>query len=65
MELAFLGGVAVLALVGPAILVACGAIGDDGDPSHVGGALGLAGVGLAGDAAGEDSRAMKRSTELA
>jgi len=53
-ELAFLGGVAVLVLVGLAVLVACGAIGDDGDPGNVGAALGLAGVGIAGDAAGED-----------
>ena len=34
-----------------AVLVAGGAIGDDGD---TGAALGLAGVGIAGDAAGED-----------
>ena len=31
MELAFLGGVAVLVLVGLAVLVSCGAIGDDRD----------------------------------
>jgi len=50
-EFAVLGGVAVLVLVGLAVLVACGAIGDDGDPGDVGSALGLADVGIAGDAA--------------
>src|SRR5690606_11464880 len=52
-ELAFLGRVAVLVLVGLAILVACGAIGHDGDPGDIGAALGLAGVGIACDTAGE------------
>ena len=54
MELAFLDSIAVLAPVSLAVLVACGAIGDDGDPGDIGAALGLAGFRITGDASGED-----------
>ena len=43
-EFAVLGGVAVLVLVGLAVLVACRTIGDDSDPGNAGSALGFAGV---------------------
>src|SRR5690606_29397157 len=45
-EFAVLGGVAVFILVGLAILVPRGAVGDDGDAGDGGSALGLAGFGI-------------------
>lgn len=46
-ELAFLGGVAVLVLVGLTVLVPQRAIGDDGDPGNAGAALGRTGFRIA------------------
>ena len=53
-ELAVLGGVAVFILVGLAVLVARGAVGDDGHAGDGGSALRFATFGIAGETAGED-----------
>ena len=54
-EFAVLGGVAVLIFISFAVLVPRWAVGNHGDASNAGPALGFAGLGIAGDAAGEDN----------